>query len=632
MKRINIMAGLPMRTAAFVGLACLALLAMSGWHQWTSRQTDLRTTEIEMQNLARSLMQHAEDTFELADTILGGLVARLESQGSGKESVERLQAYMRMPRGESRIRGMFVYNENGEWLATTETVDIKSLNNSDREYFQRHKASPDRTSFIGTPVKSRSSGQWVVTVSRRFNHPDGRFAGVVLTTIDVAYFAKVYRQYDVGENGSISLLSKGGVMLARVPNNDAFVGRDFSNTPLFKQQLAHNQGAAYYFTSPVDGRHRLSLYQSGANYPLIVLATRAKDEVLLGWWSNAVVQIGLTLGLVAILAAAGLQVVRRLIERQRLERALVAKEADFRLLAEQSSDMVMRIDFDGIVRYVSPSCVHVLGWTAEQLNDTAALAGINKDDLERVQHTVTALQLGEITEARVIYRNRHREKGEVWLETAMRATRNPETGQIDGVVAISRDMTEQKDLEQKLDVLARQDSLTGIANRRHFDERLAHEWARARRAGTTLSLLMLDVDHFKVYNDEYGHQAGDRCLHAVARVIAQHAQRPADLAARYGGEEFALLLPDTDETGARLIADRVRLALSEANIPHAGNPPMQRVTISVGGSTSRPAMTTADENSLVQASDNALYDAKNTGRDRASFAGEVILLGKARRA
>ena len=201
---------------------------------------------------------------------------------------------------------------------------------------------------------------------------------------------------------------------------------------------------------------------------------------------------------------------------------------------------------------------------------------------------VTALKQGEAEEARIIYRSRHREKNEIWIESALRVTRVPDTGAVDGVVAISRDMTEHKDLEDRLAALATSDGLTGIANRRHFDERLREEWARAKRDDTPLSLLLIDVDHFKKFNDQYGHQAGDGCLRAIARVLADQARRPADLAARYGGEEFALLLPNTDADGCEQVGEQIREALRELGMLHALNLPSRRVTASLGGATNMP--------------------------------------------
>jgi diguanylate cyclase (GGDEF)-like protein len=144
---------------------------------------------------------------------------------------------------------------------------------------------------------------------------------------------------------------------------------------------------------------------------------------------------------------------------------------------------------------------------------------------------------------------------------------------------------------------------------------LQDEWARAKRDGTPLSLLLIDVDHFKKFNDEYGHQAGDGCLRSVARVLAEQARRPADLAARYGGEEFALLLPNTDSEGCEEVGEKVREALHEFGMLHALNPPSKRVTVSLGGATNLPGGP-AECTSLVEAADRAMYTVKDSGRDR----------------
>jgi diguanylate cyclase (GGDEF)-like protein len=129
-----------------------------------------------------------------------------------------------------------------------------------------------------------------------------------------------------------------------------------------------------------------------------------------------------------------------------------------------------------------------------------------------------------------------------------------------------------------------------IANHRVFQDRLAHEWARAERDGSPLSLLMIDVDAFKAYNDGLGHQAGDSCLRQVAQVVADHATRPGDLAARYGGEEFAVILAGTDDGGARAVADKLRAAVEALAVPHPGSPVAPAVTVSIGLATARPVL------------------------------------------
>jgi diguanylate cyclase (GGDEF)-like protein/PAS domain S-box-containing protein len=622
---------LPRWVAGFVALTCVAILALSGWREWSSRQIDLHNAEVEMANLAHSLTQHADDSFELTDTILVGLVDRLQTDGTSPAAIEKLQTSLQLRKATGRIRGIFVYDEAGRWLATTEHVTLAGLNNSDRDYFQRHRVSPDRGTLIGRPVKSRSGGQWIITASRRFNHPDGSFAGVALTTIDVSYFSQFYEQFDVGARGAISLLSADGIMLARSRDHGTYVGRDMSNAPLYSVS-DRPDASVYYFKSPLDGVQRLSFYKKSSRYPVMILATRAQDDVLADWREEALTRMAFVLGLILLIAVIGFHLVRQLHQRKRMGAALKANEADFRLLAEQSSDMVMRIGLDERILYVSPSCARVLGWDSDRIVGTSALAGISAEDLPQVLQTVAALKLGDTEEARIIYRNRHRKKGEIWVETALRVTRASGTGEVDGVVAISRDMTEHKDLQDRLVERAASDGLTGLANRRHFDERLRDEWARAKRDGAPLSLLMIDVDHFKKFNDQHGHQAGDACLRSVAQILTREARRPADLAARYGGEEFALLLPATDAEGCAQVGERVRDALRQFGVSHAVNPPSNLVTVSLGGATNLPGGITADCTALVEAADRALYAAKDGGRDRLVMSGQVIAWPGARSA
>ncbi|QQO35016.1 diguanylate cyclase [Bradyrhizobium diazoefficiens] len=617
-------AHLPLWAAGFVALICVTILGLSAWREWETRNAELRSAEIDVANLAHSLIQHADDTFELADTILVGLVHRLELDGLGPDSIAKLQAYLPIRKSSDRIRGIFVYDETGRWLATTEHVDFSGLNNSDREYFRQHRDSPEKGTLIGRPVKSRSGGQWIITASRRINHPDGSFAGVVLLTIDVAYFAKFYERFDVGPNGSASLLNNAGIMLARAHDESgAYVGRDLSNAPLFRERESRPAAAVYYFRSPIDGVQRLSYYQRSSNYPLMVLASKSQDDVLAPWRHAAATRMIFVLGLVLLIAVIGLYLVRQLLHRQRMAQALAAKEANFRLLAEQSSDMVTRIGLDNRLIYVSPSCVRITGWSAEELLDTSALAGIHPDDMERVEQVISALKNGEAEEARFVYRQRHRDKGEIWAEAALHVTPAADNGEIDGVVAVMRDITEQKDLQDKLASLAATDALTGLANRRAFDEHLADEWARARRDGTQLSLLLIDVDHFKKFNDHYGHLAGDGCLRALGRILSAIARRPADLAARYGGEEFAVLLPNTGPDGCVEVGEGIRQALHDLAMLHAQNPPSRLVTVSVGAATSLPSQA-SDSSTLVAAADRALYAAKDSGRDRLVVSGQVV--------
>ncbi|QDF97412.1 diguanylate cyclase response regulator [Azoarcus sp. DD4] len=173
------------------------------------------------------------------------------------------------------------------------------------------------------------------------------------------------------------------------------------------------------------------------------------------------------------------------------------------------------------------------------------------------------------------------------------------------------------DANRELTRLSAVDGLTGIANRRRFDESLLREWRRAARGGLSLALLLVDVDSFKQFNDGYGHQVGDECLKAVARTLEQKLRRPTDLVARYGGEEFAAILPETSESGALAVAEAMRAGVEGLSITHRFSSAAPVVSISIGVATLIPPR--GDDNgfiALLKAADEALYQAKAVGRNR----------------
>lgn len=163
--------------------------------------------------------------------------------------------------------------------------------------------------------------------------------------------------------------------------------------------------------------------------------------------------------------------------------------------------------------------------------------------------------------------------------------------------------------------LMNSDGLTGLSNRRHFDEYLELEWRRAIRDQSELSLLMIDVDFFKAYNDSFGHLEGDEALRQVAKAIRGSCSRPSDLPARYGGEEFAVVLPNTTPGGARLLAEKLRQTVAAMNIPHIAPAPGSHLTVSIGVATVTPAVGT-NSRQVIQDADKGLYQAKHNGRNR----------------
>ncbi|MGH8856052.1 MAG: diguanylate cyclase domain-containing protein, partial [Telluria sp.] len=195
-------------------------------------------------------------------------------------------------------------------------------------------------------------------------------------------------------------------------------------------------------------------------------------------------------------------------------------------------------------------------------------------------------------------------------------------GSVDSLVGFMFDITARKQAEDKilqlqseLEVLSYRDSLTGVANRRMFDTLYPVEWAKARATGEPLSLVVIDIDYFKQYNDHYGHVQGDECLRRVAQAIDGGASRSRDLCARLGGEEFVLLLPSTDAEAARNVAERCRKLLRHAELPHARSGTGRTVTVSMGVGTIVPG-SQDDAEVFLDRIDRRLYQAKSAGRDR----------------
>lgn len=301
----------------------------------------------------------------------------------------------------------------------------------------------------------------------------------------------------------------------------------------------------------------------------------------------------------------------------------IAKDdaVNFRMLAEGSNDVIFRCGTDGTAFYVSPSSVRLFGWTPAEMVGKGPVSFVVPEDMPAIMAAQRNQAAGDESSV-VSYRVKRKDGSTVWVEANARVIKDPATGH-DNLVIVMRDISDRKRQEDRLYELATTDGLTGLANRRAFDEALETEWHRTKRASGQLSLLLIDLDHFKGFNDHYGHQVGDDCLRAVASTIRSMVRRPGDLAARYGGEEIGVILPDTDSAGAVAIAQAIRTAVEALRIPHAENGPAARfVTISAGVATalSRMGGSIQMPAGLLQAADIALYKAKNNGRNRVETA------------
>ncbi len=478
---------------AFVVVVCLAIVMLEGWRDWGEREQEFARIRAEMTNLAKSLAQHAEDTFELADAILTDVEDRVETGGASFEAIEKMDDFLAdristLP----RIKAVSVYGEDGFLLSSSLPGHRYRINGWNLAFFQHHAQSTDQKWFFGPLIRDPLGGDWVLTLSRRVDKPDGSFGGVVQASIPPRYFANFFGRFDVGQQGSLALFDTEGKVLSRYPYLERAIGLD--GAPAAMHGLGPAASGSTEYVSGIDGVTRIAGFQRNHIFPVVVLSAVAYDEALAGW-----------------------------------NRAFLLRAIGVSLL-------VIMIGY--------------LGW---------GFAG--------------ELRRREIAEA-------------------------------------------------ELAILADTDGLTGLANRRTFDRQLEIEWFRASRDGMPLSLLLIDVDQFKAYNDIYGHQAGDECLRKVAAALAGTADRPGDLVARYGGEEMAILLPDTDASGAATVAENIRARIEALALPHDANGSSGILTISIGSATRRPAfepsrLGTAE---LVAMADAALYRAKQEGRNRVSAA------------
>lgn len=292
---------------------------------------------------------------------------------------------------------------------------------------------------------------------------------------------------------------------------------------------------------------------------------------------------------------------------------------DYKALADCSADVILQISRELQVVYVSPSVETVLGWTREEMRDRFDDL-IPAEDRAWLLDRGMRLASGEIDSSRNTFRLYRSDGRTAWVESASHSLLT-EDGRHNGFVVTLRDVTRQRELEQELEQLARRDALTGLANRRWFDETLAREWATCRREHKPLSLVMADIDHFKKLNDLASRQAGDACLTAIAEVFQETARRPADMVARYCGGQFALILPNTHPEGAQTFAAYLRHHVEDLEIRHpegAGGKGIVSASFGVAtvfwpeGDLSSPC---AGREVLVRAAQDALTEAKNHGRN-----------------
>jgi diguanylate cyclase (GGDEF)-like protein/PAS domain S-box-containing protein len=592
----------------FIGFAvamCVCVVGLMLWKAAEERRMTIERAEINTQNLANSLARHAGSAFQAADVAIGGIAELMRFQTPVPERInpylaQRIQA---LP----QIREIVVLGPDGRWLFTS-LPELATYSNEDRDYFQYHKASVDTAVRISS-LRARLSGRPTILLTKRISRQDGSFAGVVLATIDTDYFRKVYESFRLGHDGSISLLHGDGRVLARWPGE--WTELDLSQTELFTARLSASPAGFYRIRSMFDGVEKYFAYRQESQYPIIATVARSEAEVLALWREGVRQDLIVAIAMLAAIVLLAALITHQFSLRARMVAELRERESRYRLLADNIADIVVMFDANGDILYTSPAVTRTMGFLPDELVGTSCFDLVRHEDdaraIKKASHEATADNAKTVEFCAV-----RKDKTDVWLEANFR--RADQGGDM-RMVAVLRDISVRRRMEgelqkltDKLARLATTDALSGLANRRAFDDFLEEQFARHERT----SMLLIDIDNFKAFNDTLGHQAGDRCIGAVARVIADVTRDTGALGARYGGEEFAVVLPALGEAEAATVATAIRLGVRALGIAHPG---ASRGFVSISIGVACKQRVESSGRALVADADLALYQAKELGRN-----------------
>jgi len=308
-------------------LACILLVAFAAWFIETTRQAQIAQTTVATINVARMVGAQVESAMKTTSMTLANVAERVEHDGTSPAALARLQAHLvELTHTTPELHGIFVYGEDGAWQATSLDQPFVA-NNADRAYFQYHREHPGRDIHVAHPVRSRSSNIWVLPVSRRIDHADGSFAGVVLVTLKVNFFEQIYDDLDVGRTGTVLLALADGTVVYRRPFDEKIIGTNLSHGVVF-QAIRNKSAGAEFLTATVDKIERLYSYRRVDRFPFVIAVGRTKDE-LLGDWKRSSLLIGaVTLLIAALFTLFGRKLVRQIAIRDRLDQTLRAYSED----------------------------------------------------------------------------------------------------------------------------------------------------------------------------------------------------------------------------------------------------------------------------------------------------------------
>ncbi|MCJ2024751.1 PAS domain S-box protein [Methylobacterium sp. J-067] len=397
-------------------------------------------------NTARAIEQHAARTFEIIDTYLRA-VAPLVGRRDGGLSTEAIHAALHEQIERSRLYNIVIVDRDEHATVEGQTFPARTLDIHDRDYFRALRDRPTGGLLIGDPVTGRLSGKVLIPVARRIDGPDGSFAGIVQATVDPERFESVYAGIDNGPGAGLSLWRSDGTLLVRSPPLPAVIGKSFADGENYRQHVPVRDDKPFWTTAMTDGVERVVALGFLDDYPLYVAAALSRQDALAGWRRSALVQASVAGGLTLVLVAALLQLAREFERRRVADARIRASEERYRLLAENTNDLIVLKPSIRERAYVSPAVRSILGWGPEEYAALAPEDLIHPDEMAEVTAVYGALS-PDRPQASYIHRLRHRDGHYVWIESVFRLV-----GRVRGdptVVVSGRDVTGRIEADRAL--------------------------------------------------------------------------------------------------------------------------------------------------------------------------------------
>ena len=602
----------------------LVLFSLAGYWLWTQRASNLDRDRQRLEAQASALEQNIERQLQGINAALAGVRYDLVSGDRSSETNTLTLNLKVLADAMPGASTLFATNALGAVIAANRP-QLMRQNVSEQAFFKVAQSGLDATALYVSPPYLSPAGGLMLNVTRVMIGSDGKFFGIVSAALDPQYLEIVMRSVLYADDMVVRLLHGDGKLLLSSPEN----GLSKSAEPGLGSQLDARMVA-------IRSVKPLALHM---DKPLMVEVSRSLSAVQ-GPWRIEVAKF-FVFGLLAkFVTCAALYFSQR---RRAAREALRAQAEDLERASAQRLEFALKgadlglwdwnIATDEMV--INDRQWTMLGYTPGEVALTSRFwrGSIHPDDQAAVLAAFVAHAGGDADSYKVEHRMRHKRGHWVWvLNHAMVVTKNS-GGAPMRVLGTHLDITERKRVEAylaqnaaelarvnaQLSQLSVTDGLTGVGNRRLFDEALATEWARGARQAQPLALLMIDIDHFKLYNDSYGHQGGDVCLRRVADVLKACVKRGGELLARYGGEEFVVLLPSSDLAAAAAVAQRCLDGMQSARIPHRAAPASEWLTLSIGVASSMPAQGVSPD-FLIRRADAALYAAKKLGRAQYALA------------